>query len=83
VGCDDYAKWLTGQIGGTIHTFRPPAPGFVFPADAYDLGPDEAWVHHTVVVLDGLVYDQYADGMPVDEWKAHWGTLRDVIDFGF
>jgi hypothetical protein len=83
VGCDEFAAELQQQIGGRIHSFVPPA-GAPWLGD-YALKPaSEFWGHHTVVVRDGRVYDQFtgSDGLPIDEWKALW-DYGDDIDFGF
>lgn len=44
----------------------------------------EFWAHHTVVVKDGRVYDQFtgSEGLPIEEWKSLW-DYTDEIDFGF
>ncbi|MET9672281.1 polymorphic toxin-type HINT domain-containing protein, partial [Streptomyces sp. NPDC006482] len=70
-GCDEFADTLQQKIGGEVWTLTPKAP---FPAlGDYKLAK-ESWGHHTVVVKDGRVYDQFTgkDGMPMDEWKAQW-----------
>ncbi|WSQ99535.1 polymorphic toxin-type HINT domain-containing protein [Streptomyces sp. NBC_01210] len=70
-GCDDFADKLQAKIGGEIYTLTPkdglPALG------DYKLA-GESWGHHTVIVKDGKVYDQFTgkDGMPIDEWKGKW-----------
>jgi hypothetical protein len=85
VGCDEFAKRVQGQIGGDVHTFSPPY-GRVFPEGSYVGQPaGEAWYHHTVVVKDGRVYDQFTGpgGELITEWKSRWGDLASEIDFGF
>jgi hypothetical protein len=81
-GCDEWAAAFQKANGGDVHTFRPPdgAPSL----GDYGLGPNESWGHHTVVVRDGRVFDQFTgpEGMPVDAWKRQW-TYHDDIDFGF
>jgi hypothetical protein len=70
-GCDEFADKLQQKIGGEIWTLTPKAP---FPAlGDYKLA-NESWGHHTVVVKDDRVYDQFTgrEGMPMDEWRAQW-----------
>ncbi|MBP5890919.1 polymorphic toxin-type HINT domain-containing protein [Streptomyces scabiei] len=77
-GCDDFADVLQREIGGEIWTLDPRAP---FPAlGDYKLA-NESWGHHTVVVKDGRVYDQFTgrDGMPMGEWKAQWDYPEDHV----
>jgi hypothetical protein len=84
-GCDEFAKEFIKANGGEAFTFSPPSGARVFADDAYALGPGEAWFHHTVVVKDGLVFDQFTGpgGMPIDVWKLQWGDLAGEINFGF
>ncbi|MFE7135923.1 polymorphic toxin-type HINT domain-containing protein, partial [Streptomyces sp. NPDC057638] len=69
-GCDEFAEKLHQRIGGEIWTITPKG----FPV----LGPyklaNEDWGHHTFVIKDGRVYDQFtgAGGMPLEEWKTQW-----------
>ncbi|MFI6596885.1 RHS repeat-associated core domain-containing protein [Nonomuraea sp. NPDC050536] len=81
-GCDEWAELFQKNHGGEIKTFYPPdgAPSL----GDYTLEPNESWKHHTVVVKDGRVYDQYtgSHGMPINEWKREWHYHED-INFGF
>ncbi len=44
---------------------------------------DESWFHHTVVVRDGKVYDQWAqEGVEIDKFKERF-DYGDDIHFGF
>jgi hypothetical protein len=76
-GCDEYAEILQREIGGEIKPFYP--PGIPAADLASRLG---GWAHHTVVVKDGRVWDQFVSAMPIDDFKALW-EFGDVIDFGF
>ncbi|MFC8827583.1 Hint domain-containing protein [Streptomyces sp. NPDC057137] len=70
-GCDEFADELQQRMGGEIWTLTPKAP---FPAlGDYKLAK-ESWGHHTVVVKNGRVYDQFTggDGMPIDAWRRQW-----------
>lgn len=84
-GCDEWADALISASGGQKVTFTPPAGGRVFPEGTYlNQPPGEAWFHHTVVVRDGKVFDQWnPNGIPIPEYKAQWGDMADEIDFGF
>ncbi|WBB70648.1 polymorphic toxin-type HINT domain-containing protein [Micromonospora sp. WMMD812] len=82
-GCDEWAAEFQARVGGEIRTINPPE-GVNFLGD-YKLEPRESWGHHTFVVKDGRVYDQYTEamgGMPIEEWKRQW-TYWEYIDFGF
>lgn len=85
VGCDDWADAFIELSGGQKATFRPPHGGRVFPEGTYaNQPPGEAWFHHTVVVRDGKVFDQWnPNGISIAEYKAQWGDIADDIDFGF
>jgi hypothetical protein len=74
--------------GGERFTFTGP-DGPDFPLGEYrPRGPgtpalDETWFHHTVVVKDGKVYDQWLpDGVGIDEYKASFDYVE-YIGFGF
>jgi pretoxin HINT domain-containing protein len=81
-GCDEWAAAYAGVSGGTQKTFRP--PGGAPMLGKYRLSPNEDWGHHSVVVKDGRVFDQFTgpQGVPINEWKKLW-EYGDVIDFGF
>jgi len=80
-GCDEWAAKFAAKNGGEIHTFDG---GGAPSLGDYKLEPNESWGHHTVVVKDGRVFDQYtgSGGMPIDEWKLLWSE-RKYINFGF
>ncbi len=83
-GCDEFAEKTHKRIGGEIKTFTGPAGSARPIGSRYKLDPDEeVWFHHTVVVKDGRVYDQYTgdNGMSIDEWKEQWEP--NDLDFGF
>ena len=84
-GCDEFASQFARANGGEVFTIKPPSGLRVFADDAYALGPGEPWFHHTVVVKNGLVFDQFTGpaGMPIDVWKQQWGDLAEEIHFGF
>lgn len=69
-------------VGGEIKTFAGPGTPYLGPYRPNGQIVQEAWDYHTVVVSDGLVYDEFVWAMPIDEWKALW-DYADVIDFGF
>lgn len=74
----DFADVLQQEIGGEIWTLDPRAP-FSALGD-YKLA-NESWGHHTVVVKDGRMYDQFTgrDGMPMGEWEAQWDYPEDHV----
>jgi hypothetical protein len=88
VGCDEWAAKEAAKNGGDVQSFTGPA------GDKYPLGPyrpegpgtpevDETWFHHTVVVRDGEVFDQWhPHGVGIDEYQQMWDYSED-IDFGF
>ncbi|WP_051803121.1 RHS repeat-associated core domain-containing protein [Actinocatenispora sera] len=87
-GCDEWAAEFKKQNGGEIKTFYGPG-GKELPMGPYrPKGPgtpelDEPWFHHTVVVRDGKVYDQWhPKGIGIDEYKTRFDYAED-IDFGF
>ncbi|WUX48860.1 Hint domain-containing protein [Streptomyces sp. NBC_01435] len=87
-GCDEWAAKHAANNGGDIFTFHGPG-GKRLPMGPYrPKGPrtpelDESWFHHTVVVRDGKVYDQWAPrGISIDEFKKRF-DYGDDIDFGF
>lgn len=87
-GCDEWAETFArspneirtfesplGRQDGWLGPYRPGGPGT--PA------VDENWGHHTVVVRDGQVFDQWhPDGVSISEFKEMW-DYGDVINFGF
>ncbi|MDX3762549.1 polymorphic toxin-type HINT domain-containing protein, partial [Streptomyces sp. AK02-04a] len=75
-GCDEFAAKLQKKMGGEIWTITP-KHGLNSLGD-YKLA-SESWGHHTFVVKDGRVYDQFTgpDGMSIDEWKAEWSYPED------
>jgi hypothetical protein len=82
-GCDEWAHGFQKQNGGEVKTFGE-SGGFLSLGE-YALKPDEVvWFHHTVVVKDGKVYDEFtgSSGISVKEWKQLW-KYGDSIDFGF
>lgn len=86
-GCDEYAEILQREIGGEIKPFYPPGNARLLGPYAHIPAADLAsrlggWAHHTVVVKDGRVWDQFVSAMPIDDFKALW-EFGDVIDFGF
>ncbi|MCX5261752.1 polymorphic toxin-type HINT domain-containing protein [Streptomyces canus] len=87
-GCDEWAAKNAATNGGEIFKFFGPG-GERLPMGPYrPKGPgtpelDESWFHHTVVVRDGKVYDQWAPrGIEIDEFKKRF-DYGDDIDFGF
>ncbi|CNG76713.1 Cell wall-associated polypeptide CWBP200 [Mycobacterium tuberculosis] len=87
-GCDEWAAKFAKRNGGEIKTFVGPG-GDQFPMGPYrpngpgtpELG--ESWFHHTVVVKEGKVYDQWhPKGIGIDEYKTRFDYGED-IDFGF
>jgi RHS repeat-associated protein len=87
-GCDEWAAALAVRNGGEVKTFVGPG-GDRLPMGPYrPKGPgtqelDESWFHHTVVVKDGRVYDQWApEGVEINEFKKRFDYWED-IDFGF
>lgn len=75
-GCDDFAAKLQKKMGGEIWTITP-KDGLPSLGD-YKLA-NESWGHHTFVLKDGRVYDQFTgpDGMPLDQWKTEWSYPDD------
>ncbi|MFC6568622.1 RHS repeat-associated core domain-containing protein [Actinoplanes utahensis] len=87
-GCDEWAAAFVKRSGGEVKTFvgaggdrfsmgpyRPKGPG------TPELG--ESWFHHTVVLKEGKVYDQWhKDGIGIDEYKQRFDYWEDM-DFGF
>lgn len=81
-GCDEWAAAFQAKSGGEIKTFTGPL-GKDYPLGPYKGSPGEDFFHHTVVVRDGKVFDQFhPHGIPIDEFKAKW-EYGDDIDFGF
>ncbi|WP_329409367.1 polymorphic toxin-type HINT domain-containing protein [Streptomyces sp. NBC_00704] len=87
-GCDGWAAEHAAANGGKIFTFHGPG-GKDLPMGPYrPKGPGtpelgESWFHHTVVVRDGKVYDQWAPkGIEIDKFKERF-DYGDDIDFGF
>ncbi|MEH1164367.1 polymorphic toxin-type HINT domain-containing protein [Micromonospora sp. CPCC 205539] len=87
-GCDEWAAKFFKKNGGEIRTFVGPG-GKAFAMGPYrPKGPgtpvlDEPWFHHTVVVKDGKVYDQWhPQGIGIDEYKTRFDYAEDM-DFGF
>ncbi|MFJ9760304.1 polymorphic toxin-type HINT domain-containing protein [Streptomyces sp. NPDC101149] len=84
-GCDQWAAKFAAKNGGEIKTFTGP-DGKDWPLGPYKPGGkevDETWFHHTVVVRDGKVFDQWhPGGIDSEEFKGLW-TYGDDIDFGF
>lgn len=87
-GCDEWVAAFTKRNGREIKTFTG-LYGTDFPMGEYGpKGPgkpalDETWFHHTVVVKDGKVYDQWhPGGIGIGEHKTRF-DYRDDIDFGF
>jgi RHS repeat-associated protein len=87
-GCDEWAAKNVAKNGGKIFTFNGPG-GKDLPMGPYrpkgqgtpELNED--WFHHTVVVRDGKVYDQWAtQGVEIDKFKERFDYGVD-IDFGF
>jgi hypothetical protein len=80
-GCDEVADKVVREIGGERGRIEPSVEETV-------LGPYRGvhapWYYHTVVVLDGRVYDAFTgrDGVPIEEYKDLW-QYRDDIDFDF
>jgi hypothetical protein len=80
-GCEKVAIKIQQQIGGTIHTLRPPV-------GASNLGLFQnyptGWASHAVVVKAGRVYDAFTGykGMTIGGYKLLWEAF-DVIKFGF
>lgn len=90
-GCDEWAEAFQAANGGEIRTFnggmrpdgRPAALGGYRPGGPGTPLLDEDWYHHTVVVRDGKVYDQWhEDGIGIEEYKMLFDD-REFIDFGF
>lgn len=87
-GCDEWAATFArspdeirtfesplGRQNGWLGPYRPGGPGT--PA------VPENWGHHTVVVRDGQVFDQWhPDGVSISEFKEMW-DYGDIIQFGF
>ncbi|MFF3911113.1 polymorphic toxin-type HINT domain-containing protein, partial [Streptomyces sp. NPDC001848] len=75
-GCDEFAAKLQKKMGGEIWTITPkdrlPSLG------DYKLA-NESWGHHTFLVKDDRVYDQFTgpDGMPIEQWKTEWAYPED------
>lgn len=90
-GCDEWAADFVKRTGGEandIKTFENPM-GRDFPLGPYRPGGpgtpavDEDWFHHTVVVRDRQVFDQWhPDGVGIDEYKQMF-DYHDDINFGF
>jgi hypothetical protein len=87
-GCDEWAATFAARNGGDIKTFVGPG-GKGLPMGPYRPGGpgapelNESWFHHTVVVKDGKVYDQWArEGVEVSKFKERFLYWED-IDFGF
>jgi RHS repeat-associated protein len=84
-GCEVVAAAIRARIGGELATIRPPV-------DATFLGAvwngtrfvGVHWWEHTVVVLEGMVYDEITGprGLPIEAYRALWQE-RDILRFGF
>ena len=81
--CDEIAGAIEDAIGGETKRFEiPPGVNVLGPYRPGGQIVEELWDYHKVVVKDGLVYDEFVWGMPIDEWKSLW-DYADAIDFGF
>lgn len=82
-GCEENAKQIQKQIGGTIIKIVPLDPEETPRLGGYR-GKNWGWYWHKVVVNDGRVYDAFTggEGATIDEYKSLW-EYPDVIDFGF
>jgi hypothetical protein len=82
-GCDEFAEALQKRIGGEIKTFKP-SDSTLWEAGTYFPNNVEVWYHHTVVVRNGQVFDQFfPKGISIVDWKRMWGNAGKNIDFGF
>ncbi|WP_222593224.1 Hint domain-containing protein, partial [Cellulomonas composti] len=88
-GCDEWASAFAKRGGGEVKTFESPLgrrEGFLGPYRPGGPGTTEVgerWGHHTVVVRDGNVFDQYhPSGVGVEDFKRMF-DYGDMIDFGF
>lgn len=88
-GCDEWAAAFAKRGGGKIKTFESPLGkenGWLGPYRPGGPGTkvsDENWGHHTVVVRNGHVFDQWhPNGVGIDEFKQMF-DYGDVLDFGF
>lgn len=87
VDCDASAWKLQKKIGGEIKSIRPkgiPGSDRELLLGQFELAPTYDWFHHTVVVKEGRVYDEFTGpaGMAIDEWKSK-RAYPDALDFGF
>ncbi|WP_211841613.1 polymorphic toxin-type HINT domain-containing protein [Rudaeicoccus suwonensis] len=85
-GCDEWASNFASKNGGEIKSFSDPDG---LPLGEYRPdGPDtdavpETWFHHTVVLRDDLVYDEYnPNGASIDDFKQMF-QYHEFIHFGF
>jgi RHS repeat-associated protein len=83
-GCDEWAAAFANSPE-EIKSFRSPYPalGEYRPAGPGTPAVEESWGHHTVVVRDGTVFDQWhTGGVSIEEFKQMWDYAA-LIDFGF
>jgi hypothetical protein len=84
-GCDEWAANFAAKNGGEIKPFKSPARylGPYRPDGPGTPAVPEDWGHHTVVVQDGQVFDQWhATGVSIEEFKQMF-DYSDFIAFGF
>jgi hypothetical protein len=82
-GCDDVALSIREEIGGEIGHIENLRGGREEKLGGYR-GSETRWYHHTVVVLNGRVYDAFTArlGLPIEQYKDLW-EYRDDIQFDF
>lgn len=70
-GCEDVARQIQSQIGGTRHRITD---AYGAPSLGKYRGEDTRWAHHDVVIRDGRVYDGWTDryGEPIDVYRSRF-----------
>lgn len=82
-GCEAVAQDILNRIGGVIRTITPISAPFLGPYRDHSNFP-WYWSYHTVVVLNGHVYDAFTGrfGQAIVNYKAEW-LYPEAINFGF